>query len=261
MKHIISIMLLLFIVSGCKTTGYNQFYQPNFDIDSMASVDRLKSNETPKIFASNDLNTDIKILKAKRYLVVGTSSFNGPYEDTEGAIEQAKDIGATVVLIKSEFTNTESITVPFLLPTSSTTYSSGNAYLGNTYGQYSGETKTYGKTVVPINKKQSRYDQAAVYFAKSNQKMKFGFGLKELPANLKNDLERNSGLLVDIVYENTPAFMANVLVGDVIISIDGKAIYNHQTANMIFKEYVTGQGEIELKVIRGNKIKLLKLNI
>lgn len=227
----------------------------------MPSVESLKSNETPKLFVSNNLDVDIKTLKAKRYLVVGTSSFNGPYEDKEGAIEQAKSIGATVVLIKSEFTNTESVTVPFLLPTSSTTYSSGDAYLGDTYGQYSGETKTYSKTVVPINKKQNRYDQAAVYFVKSNQKMKFGFGLKELPDSLKKHLERNSGLLVDIVYDNTPAYIANVLVGDVIISIDGKPIYNHQTANVIFKEYVTGQGEIELKVIRDNKIKLIKLNM
>ena len=49
----------------------------------------------------------------------------------------------------------------------------------------------------------------------------FGVRLNDLSDAQRQRLERNTGAVVVIVYENTPAFFANILVGDVIIAVNG----------------------------------------
>ena len=49
----------------------------------------------------------------------------------------------------------------------------------------------------------------------------FGVRLNDLSDAQRQRLERNTGAVVVIVYDNTPAFFANILVGDVIIAVNG----------------------------------------
>ena len=52
----------------------------------------------------------------------------------------------------------------------------------------------------------------------------FGVRLNDLTDAQRQRLERNTGAVVIIVYDNTPAFYANILVGDVIIAVNGKPV-------------------------------------
>lgn len=53
-----------------------------------------------------------------------------------------------------------------------------------------------------------------------------GVKVRELTNNEKAYVERNAGAYVEAVYENTPAWAANVVPGDVIIKINGTIINN-----------------------------------
>jgi hypothetical protein len=218
----------------------------------------LQPNEVPRILESTNLDRDIKILMSQRYFVIGSSSFNGGYEGPQKAIAQAQVIGASLILMGSEYTGTQLITSPVFIPNSQTTYHSGTVYgSGGVYGSYSGTSTSHGTTVVPVTSEQQRYDQSAIFFAKTNHKFKFGVSIIDLTPELRLELERNSGALIDVVMEDSPTFYANVLPGDVLISVDGQDVHNSLHATELMGQVPASQTVSKLVVIRkGEKRKI-----
>lgn len=88
------------------------------------------------------------------------------------------------------------------------------------------------------------------YFVRSTRKLKFGLHSIDLPQDLRSSLERNTGVLIDIVFEDTPAFSANILPGDVLVEIDGIAILNAKHASEVMRSASPPNGECVLKLIR-----------
>ena len=268
----LQILLIVSLIAGCAQSGYKQFYKPYVDANTLPDVQLLKKGEEPQVFGTDDFDRDIKILRAKRYIVIGQSSFNGGYEDTKNAAEQAKTIGATIVLTNSQYTNTQTTTSTLFLPDNKTTYHSGSVsgstsynsayggYLGssNTYGSYSGSSTTYGTKAVPYTTHQRRYDQNAVYLVKSTQKVRYGISVADLTPEKRSEIERNTGALIDIVLEDTPAFYANVMAGDILISVDGSNVRNAAHAIEVMK--TSGNSEYSiLKVLRNGKEKEIRV--
>ncbi|MBC8554729.1 MAG: PDZ domain-containing protein, partial [Candidatus Brocadiales bacterium] len=241
------ILFLAIVLSGCVTSGYKQFYNPYVDAKTLPEVQLLAEGQEPQIFGTDNFDRDIRILQSKQYIPIGHSSFNSRYEDIKNAAAQAKRIGATIVLVSSQYTNTQTTTSTLFLPDNRTTYNSGTAYGNTTYNSayggylgssntratYSGTSTTYGTKAVPFTTHQRRYDQTAVYLVKSTQKLKFGVQYNDLTPEQRTQFERNTGVLINVVVENSPAFFANVLAGDVLIAVDGKAVQNAQHAGQL----------------------------
>ena len=254
----IIILLISLLLTGC-VSGYQHFYIPYVDAKSLPDVELLGKDDEPNMYGTDNFDRDIKILASKRYILVGHSSFNGTYESENNAKAQARRIGATVILVKSEYTNTQTTTTPLFLPNTTTTYHSGTVYGGGVYGGYSGTSTTYGSSVVPITTSQRMYDQTAVFLVKSNQKIKFGVYVFDLTNEMRVELERNKGAFIDVVVENTPAFNSNVLSGDVLIEIDGTIIKNAQHALEIMKSYDTSKDFSLWKVVRKGEEKEIRI--
>jgi serine protease Do len=259
------------LLGGCAQSGYSKFYYPHVDINSLSDVELLTENEEPELILSNDIESDTLTLVSKGYLPIGNSSFNGGYESSKNAAKQAKSLGAKIVLVTSTFTNTLTTTSNLLLPNNQTTYHSGTVqgnttynggYLGssNTNATYSGTSTTYGTKAVPITTHQRRYDQNATYFVKSTKKFKFGLHLNDLTPAQRLRLERNTGANVFVVIEGSPAFYANVLPGDVLVSLDQKAIVNWEQAIRLMGEVPLNQKQAELVVLRNGKLKTVQVN-
>ncbi len=235
-RILLRLLAVVFLLGGCATSGYQQFYQQYVDVKSLSDLEVLQPGEEPKIYGTDNFDRDIATLRAKRYIMIGSSSFNGGYEDTKNAVVQAKRIGATIVLTNAQYTNTQTSTASLFLPNNQTTYHSGTVYGGGMLGGYSGTSTTYGSTVVPYTVNQRRYDQNAVYLVKTNQKMRFGIGVADLTPEKRTELGRNTGALIDVVIEDTPAFNSNVLAGDILISIDGNNVTNAEHALKLLNE-------------------------
>jgi len=239
----ITFIFVILTLTGC-ASPHNTFYQSLHEVSTLKEVELLMENQEPTLYTSDNMDRDIIRLRSKHYIVIGYSSFNGGYEDQGSIIAQAKSVGATVVLASSEFTNTATTTSMRVLPDNQTTYHSGNVSANTTYnntssgsfgygstnGTYSGTSTTYGTKTIPVTSSQNRYDQNAVYFVKLTNKFKFGVTLQDLTAEQRSKNGRNVGAMVEIVYENTPAFTANLLMGDILIAIDGKAVAGWEQA-------------------------------
>lgn len=261
MKTIVLILSLTVIISGCAQSGYKKFYNPFVDTKALSGVELLGPNEEPRVLTSNDLDQDLRTLRAKRYIVVGYSSFNGKYEDTKNAAAQAKKLGATLVLVNSEYTNTQSSNSALLIPSNQTSFHTGSVYSGGTYGTYSGTTSSYGTSVVPFTMHQRRYDQTAYYLVKSTRKLRFGIALVDLTPNLRVEIERNTGALIDIVIEDTPAFYSNILAGDILISIDDNLVKNVKHAHELMVKIPEQQSVSTFVVMRNGRTKSIKINL
>lgn len=240
------------ILAGCAQSGYKQFYKPYVDATSVPDVELIAEGQEPQVFGTDDFDRDANILLSRRYIPVGYSAFNGSYEDTKNAAAQAKSVGATIVLVSSQYTNTQTTTSALFLPDTRTTYHSGSVQ-GNT--TYSGISTTYGTTAVPYTSHQRRYDQTAMYFVKSNQKYKYGVQFTNLTPAQRSQYERNTGVVINIVIEDSPAFLANVLAGDVLIAIDGTPVRNVDHATQVMGSVPSSQDQSILRVIRNGEEK------
>jgi len=272
MKYILCILGLM-LLAGCAENGYKKFYKPFVDVKTLQNMEYLTPAQQPELLESNNFERDIPILRSKSYVAIGASSFNGGYEETKNAMEQAKFIGATVVLVGSRYTNTQTTTSMLLLPNNQITYQTGTTNSNTTYNNslggslgtaqttttYNGTSTTYGTQAIPFTVNQRRYDQEAIFFVKIAQKFKFGVHLIDLTPEQRSKYERNTGALIDVVFEGSPAFNSNVLTGDLLISVDGILVNNSQNAQEIMAGVDAAKGSSELKVIRNGSEKIVSV--
>lgn len=259
--RLITISLSCLLLTACASSGFQQYYKPIVDTRTLTEVQLLEPGETPKIFSSNDLQRDVKVAISRGYRPVGQSSFNGEIESEKALMKQAQSVGAVLVLINSKFTENRKITTPVFVPNNQTTYSSGSVYGTSGSAMYSGTSTTYSSTVVPITTHQERYNQTAVYFVKSTRKLKVGLFLIDLPPDLRIKIEQNTGALIDVVAENSPAFVANVLPGDILVEINGTKILSVKHADDVIRATNPTDGKCTLKVIRNGTERQIELQL
>lgn len=281
MKSILILAIAMIMFTGCVQSGYNEFYLPSMSKETFQEgVDRkfiilLKNNEEPQIYQSNNIDEDSVKVISNGYVPFGYSSFNGKYEDIENAKKQAKEVGAHIVLVKSDYTDTANVSGALVLPDSRTTYSSGNinmntnynnnryGYTGNsnTYGNYYGSSTTYGTQVVPYSTSIRRYNQLAVYYVKVDIS-KYPLG------TIKNeDITREerikigtNGIKVNYILNNSPAYNSDLLRGDIIVKIDGEEIKNITHFLELTKKYINYKGKSVLTVYRNVEFKEISVN-
>ncbi|UUZ67957.1 PDZ domain-containing protein [Polaromonas sp. P2-4] len=100
-----------------------------------------------------------------------------------------------------------------------------------------------------------------MYFVKSTRKLKFGLFPIDLPPELRAKLERNTGALIDIVAEDSPAFAANVLPGDVLIELNGTIVLSAKHAGELMQAATPKEGKCMLKLIRNGTERSIELRL
>lgn len=256
MKKIVVLFLALFL-TGC-INNYERFYKPTVNLssfDGFKGLQWLQPGEEPKIYNTNNFERDIRSLMSKGYVRIGRSSFNGAYQMEDMVRQQAKNVRATVVLLQARYTDTQTNTSTMYVPNTQTKYYSGS--VGGT--KFRGTTETHGTTAVPYITQQRRYDQVAVYFVKSNHKATFGIRVKDLTDKMRQDLERNTGILIYTVIEDSPAFNSNVLNGDILLEVDGEVVRNVKHLTKISRSYDTSKGVSVWKIFRKGKEREIKV--
>ncbi len=240
-KTILSTATALLIV-GC-ASGYSTHYTPA----AGATPEAISANradpppEIPHLEHSAQTNGDVIASEyAKQgYSVIGYSFFNaGRNESEKDALQQGKKVGADlVVILNPKYTGSITSNVPVTTPTTSTSYTTGSATAYgangtvNAYG--SSTTTTYGSATTYIPVTIHRSDYGAIFFVKIRSKL--GIVIRDLNDDEIKKFKTNHGAIVSTIIKNSPAFVADILPGDHIKTIDYKKILSSANAAEVLK--------------------------
>lgn len=232
----ISLFLLFAFCSGCIKNHYEKFYTGEED-----SASKRSSSNTPVELRYSLANEEsvaenefLDIIESG-YDFLGSSQFVATHCPWSCAIDHAKEIGATLVVLREVFSEKEVRTGVMVLPSTSyfqgswDTYSSGYLYTpqnstysfrGNTYGNYSGTITTYN--TVPYNYTVSVYDQSALFFKKRPIDENFYGALINIPVFLPGDKDSDPlELKVFAVLRDSQAWKDGIRRGDIVECING----------------------------------------
>lgn len=190
------------------------------------------------------------------YVPIGYSSFYSIHNETEqGAIAQGQKVGADlVVIVNPSYSGSVTSHVPITTPTTSTSHTSGSATAigsGGTATAFGNSTTTtYGSQTSYVPMTVNRYDYGAAYFVK--WRFILGAIWRDLTDDERTTLQSNSGVYIESVANDTPAFRSDVLAGDILVKIDGVAVYGKQAASDMMTQK-RGQ-EVELALVRRGQL-------
>ena len=228
-------MAFIAALSGC-ASGYKQFYKPAQGLtpERISEIRIAPPTGSPMVERAQPADPQVVLdAYAKRgFIMIGSSSFNsGQTESEDSAIEQGQSVGADLVLILNpRYTRSVTSSIPITIPNTTTSYSTGTATAygpGGTVNVYgSGTTTTYGSSTTYVPMTVHRSDYGAVFFVKQ----RFGFGafFRDLTDSERQELQTNKGAVIRLIVDGTPAFNADILVGDIVTAIDGSPVSNRQ---------------------------------
>jgi hypothetical protein len=155
MKNAVAIVMAV-ILSGCAQLGHKEFY-------SQIAPSKYPPTSNVMVFEYSNVDLDeIYELLFSDFLVIGRSSFNGPYEDPEKSVRYARSIGSDIFISTSQFKESRTSFMNLSTPTTTTTYISGYSGSGSVYGT----ATTYGTQTTTIPIRVNRYDQEGIYLKK-----------------------------------------------------------------------------------------------
>lgn len=268
-KNLVSViaLTLLFSLGGCNSlkNPYSQFYRASpFNVSDSEKGSEIE----PEIsFVEIDgFRSRVNDFLENNFLVLGESHFYAQEKLTRDkkAIAQAKEIGATHILVGRKFKNSRSGSVPLTLPTQNTSYTHGNVggqnfygningnnFSGNTSGySYSGTSTTYGSKTTNIPFHIETYTVACAFFVPKKTKPIWGVYFDDLTAEERKLIGTNKALKITAVMRGGAFFNADIFRGDVILKINDKPVYSHETLKDIIKKSKV----LNLELFRKGKI-------
>jgi len=224
MKKIVVVLCLFAFASGCSVspTVAEEFYSGNTANEYENAVS-LEEGEEPTVRYSSNINDDIYYFKSNYFIIIGNSNFEGVRKYCknikEGIEKQARKIKATHVIYSCERL-------------------SDRYYEGNSYSWYS--YKVY-------------------YLVKRPVKSLLGVQWYNITTAERAKTGRNTGVVVDVVFENTPAFFSNLQKGDVIIEINNVDINNIRDAESTVGFIYSNEnvGDYNIKFIRNGEVNII----
>lgn len=258
------IIALVATIAGCAANPYKQFYTSNYnksDPNARQNVEFLAENQQPKIIrvSPDQVRDQVRTLVSQGYIVLGSSAYNGPVASEAQVAQVAKSVGATLAIHSASYAGTETRTRIESVGTISNTYGGGQVY-GDVNLGYSGNSTTYGTQNIPVVDQIRRYEVSAVYMAKAPYPGKFGAIFVPLDPEMRRNLQRNTGAVVDIVMESFPAFYANLLSGDVVIEVNGKPVMDVPHCVELISSAMSSAELMTLKVVRNGQEIAIRVN-
>ena len=255
MRAICGILTLLTFALPAQANDWEKFYTPLGTTEQL-----IPSNVPPETVPSmGDLDRDVDAMWRRGYTLIGYSYFNTGNSKTQDASRFAAKLKARYLIVGTQLISSHTSSIPFTSPTTNTTYNNGtvNAYGsgGSAHGTYSGTSTTTGSqtTYIPITV--NRFNKLAAYFM---EVPKYGAGIipRELTPEETQLVETRRAFAVRFVRDRSPAYNADLLPGDIIMTV------NDQPADEANWQVAIRSGiPLKLKLIRHGQIKSLELTI
>ena len=224
------ILTLLLLLASCGTGQFGSSYKAYSDPRLSPELVALTEEGEPNLIRSSDLDHDVRQFREHNYVVVGESAFNGIHESPNNAVKQAKEVGATHVIVSSEYTDTRSRLAYDYQDYYRTIYVNKVRSVNGKSVHYREAVTVRDTVTVPYTQYYDNFDQWAVYMVKSNRVHKLGILLRDLDQQDRGINNRNTGTVIDIVLASSPAYLADIVPGDVLTAINGEKIIDTRHA-------------------------------
>lgn len=252
MKHFwFTIVMLISTLPVCEAKNLvEKYYTGAPDGRTLPAYDASASTKPIQLFTSNDLQKDTDELLRKGFIHIGESAFHaGP-----GALKRndvtkyGEKIGAHLVLISEKLKSSESGVSNRVVPDirTSVTDSDASAMGSGGFASMSGSstTTTYGTKVVSVPYTIQRWNYNAVYYIKV--KGVLGTYLAPLDDATIKRRQSNLGLRVTAIMDGSPAFTADILKGDIILTIGGEKVGGSEAFGDLLKKYQGQKVRVDL---------------
>lgn len=251
MKIKLTLIILTVVLSGCA----NNFAANYTSLANTSSPTYIPSNAPVQVIITEDLSNILSQYLRKGYLPVGKSEFQANGRQSKDDLKkQAIAVGAQVAIATREDLGSSTISMPITTPSTSTTYSTSNYNIYGNKGINSirGATTstTYGTQTnyIPLTINSGKY--TAVFLAKFKSKSGIiPFGLSD---ESKRKLQQNSGVMVGEVVENSPAYYANIIKGDIILDVDKKEVFGVDGFIKAIDD--SNSNKVSLKILRNENV-------
>lgn len=243
---------LVALLAGC-VNPYTQFYTGQQDARKMPSYQPIA--QELQIYSTSDFNKDVMAMQARGYVPIGQSFFIAPSNRVSDAQlrQQAETVGAHAVLVSSSYADTVTGAVPINIPQTSRSFTSGQATaygaggVVNAYG--TSNTTTYGSQTVMMPYSVGRANYGAVFMAK----VKSLLGIFVIPLDTETHRKRGSnlGIRANVVIEGSPAYLADVFPGDILLKLGDDDIQSPEQYPSLLEKYAGKT--VKLKLERDDK--------
>lgn len=255
-------------LTGCSSLNtFNAYYRTYHPLRTAAEAVPAPEDEAPVIRTGSSMNVDYIRMLQGGYVPIGYSRYRAAFSASTDALESvAKHYRAVLVLTYTKDLGRNQIVVPLTTPTQTYSTTNSNATLhdnrGNSlYGSGSSTTTTYGNTTTYYPLSFNEYDFVAVYWARATATPLEAY-LGDIPTALRSRADTNRGAYVLLVVNNGPAYEADIVQGDIILSVNGKRVDNWETAQRDLARYsglqsivqVWHDGKIERKSVTLNTL-------
>lgn len=258
MEYVMRISLIfacLLILSACGTGQFGSSYKGYSDPRLAADLVALPEEGEPNLIRSTDLDRDVRQYREHNYVVVGESAFNGVQESPNNAVKKAKEVGATHVIVSSEYTDTRGRLAYDYQDYYRTIYVNKVRSVNGKSVRYREAVTVRDTVTVPYTQYYDNFDQWAIYMAKSTRVHKLGLIMRDLAPNERSSLGRNTGAFIDMVLSNSPAFMADIVPQDILVAINGDKVNNTNHAEELIRVLELDGKTIVLTVLKNGEQK------
>ena len=229
---------LALTLAGCASNPYKTFYQlPSGGWPLPDSVVLLTQGEETEAVRVDVVDDDLAATwRSNHYVLVGASRFLAPLQSEMMVIACGTSHGATHATYATTYVRTDRDVVPVDRVTPTTRTYSGTISTPEGETEFSGSvTDTHVTTwMMPYNVEIYRHD--ALFWVQLARTPPLGVIVRSLTPTETTTFGRNTGVVVDVVLKETPAFFENILIGDLIVGIDASPVASPSALRTLLEE-------------------------
>ncbi|MEG2695464.1 MAG: PDZ domain-containing protein [Acinetobacter sp.] len=211
-------------------TNVAKYYKATFEHkpDDLKYIEYLKPDEDVKIVELNPYESGNEALLEQDFIIIGVSEFSDWNLSKNNIIQQARKVGAKIVIVN----------------------------------KHSSSTVSYTRQDDP-NNLDFIYDYEVTFFAKfkANSADRIGLRIDLIPIDYRSIYQRNTGVYVQGIIRDSKAYNANILAGDVIVSINGIGVFGIKDFNKVKNAELEKTKTLNLKILRIVKGDLKEIEI
>ena len=234
-------------------------------LSEVAGLDgQTLASDQAKIVHSRNLDQDGAGLYEKGYVMVGYLGVTAEAAPMELVGERAKNLGAGIALVSSKDAGVKSGLREITTRTSGSVatslgYGMASASTGQTaYGNASAISFVPGRSSTQFVPFEQRQYEVQVAFWRKRAPNALGAYTELIPPEYRQQLKRNTGAYVVALEDNSPAFFANLLVGDVVVGINGEPVVTPDDLKSMLSHT---EGALMLEILRDGTTQQLRLDL